>query len=285
MLEKIETALQNVDLEKLLTDYVIPGVTNVAIAIVIFLIGRIVAKSIVALVRRGMRQTKQDEMLIEFVASILGWVLLILVLVVSLSRLGLDTTSFVTILGAAGLAVGLALKDSLGNFAAGVMLILFRPFKAGDFVETAGTAGVVEEVRIFSTEMRTPDNQALTVPNSEIYSGVIKNVTARETRRIDFVFGIGYDDDFRVAKQIIADVFAKEERLLEEPAPFIALGELGDSSLNIFARPWVKTSEYFAVKCDLLEAIKIAFDEAGISIPYPQMDLHVNQIIEATEAS
>ena len=193
-----------------------------------------------------------------------------------LDQLGVPTTSFVTVLGAAGLAVGLALKDSLQNFASGVMIILFRPFKVGDYIEAAGTAGVVEEVRIFSTQMRTPDNRAVVAPNGEIYSGVITNVTAKEKRRIDLVVGIGYDDDLLEAKSILDRIVKADERVLEDPEPLIAVGELGASSVDLLVRPWTKTSDYFATKCDLTEKIKLGLDKAGISIPYPQMNLHLD---------
>ena len=176
------------------------------------------------------------------------------------------------------------MQDILGNFASGVMLILFRPFRTGDFVKVADAEGVVEEIRIFSTTMRSPDNQELIVPNGDIFNGTITNVTARETRRIDLVIGIGYDDDLRKAKEILESVVKSEERVLEEPAPFIAIGELGASSVDIYVRPWTKTSDYFAVKCELTERIKLALDDAGISIPYPQMDLHMDRTDkEATE--
>jgi small conductance mechanosensitive channel len=156
------------------------------------------------------------------------------------------------------------------------MLILFRPFQAGDFVEAGGAEGVVEEIRIFSTQMRTPDNKTVIVPNSDIYSGKIVNVTARDTRRIDLVIGIGYEDDLRLAKQTLQKIVEADERILKDPAPFIAVGELGASSVDILVRPWVQTSDYFATKCDLTELIKLSLDEAGISIPYPQMDVHLD---------
>jgi len=182
--------------------------------------------------------------------------------------------------------VGLALKDSMQNFASGVMLILFRPFKTGDFVEAGGTTGVVEEIRIFSTSMRTPDNRDVTVPNGDIFGGLIINNNARSTRRIDLVIGVGYDDDLKLAKQVLERVVAADERVLDEPATLVAVGELGASSVDILVRPWVKTADYFAAKCELTERIKLALDEAGVSIPYPQMDVHLDpETAETKEAT
>lgn len=265
-----------IDFEQLFVDYVIPYGTNLIFSIVIFLIGSFVAKLIVGGIAKALGKTKLDEMLIRFVSNILRWVFLLIVIVAALDQIGVDTTSFIALLGAAGLAVGLALKDSLQNFASGVMLILFRPFQAGDFVEAGGAEGVVAEIRIFSTQMRTPDNKTVIVPNSDIYSGKIVNVTARDTRRIDLVIGIGYEDDLRLAKQTLQKIVEADEGILKDPAPFIGVGELGASSVDILVRPWVQTSDYFATKCDLTERIKLSLDEAGISIPYPQMDVHLD---------
>jgi len=276
MKEKLNEWWQQVDTGELMEKFIIPWGTNLVFAILIFVIGRMVSKLLVSAVNRLMRRSKMDIMLIEFVVSILGWVLFLVVLVAALDRLGLDTTSLIAVLGAAGLAVGLALKDSLQNFASGVMLILFRPFRVGDLINVAGSEGVVEEVRIFSTLMRTPDNRELTIPNGSIFSDTITNITARENRRIDLVIGVGYDDDLREAKAVLECVIKADERVLEEPAPLVAVGDLGDSCVNILVRPWVKTPDYFATKCTLTEEIKLALDEAGISIPYPQRDLHVD---------
>jgi small conductance mechanosensitive channel len=196
-----------------------------------------------------------------------------------------DTTSLIALLAAAGLAVGLAMKDSLQNFAAGVMLIIFRPFTAGDFVEAGGTAGVVETISIFSTIMRTGDNREVIVPNGAIYNGTITNYSARETRRIDMVFGIGYDDDIRKVKQLLGDILAADERVLKEPAAQVVVGELANSSVNFHVRPWVKSGDYWDVRFDLTERIKLAFDDNGISIPYPQMDVHLNKTPTPTSAT
>lgn len=268
--------LSTIDPEKITVEYVIPWGTNLVFAILIYVIGSFVAKLIVRGITKALDKSDLDEMLIDFITSILRWVLILVVIIAAIDQLGVDTTSFIAILGAAGLAVGLALKDSLQNFASGVMLIVFRPFRAGDFVKVSDAEGVVEEIRIFSTTMRSPDNQELIVPNGDIFNGTITNVTARDTRRIDLVIGISYDDDLRKAKELLEEIIKSEERILSDPEPFIAVGELGASSVDILVRPWTKTSDYFSVKCELTERIKLALDDAGISFPYPQMDVHVD---------
>lgn len=215
-----------------------------------------------------------DPILVNFASSIASGILLVIVLIAALDRLGVDTTSFIAVLGAAGLAVGLALKDSLQNFAAGIMMIIFRPFKLGDFIEAGGVSGVIEKISVFSTIMKTGDNREIIIPNGQIYAGAITNYSARDTRRIDMVFGIGYDDDILKAKQIMEDILAAHELVLDEPAPAVALAELADSSVNFNVRPWVKSGDYWPVRSDLLQKIKLAFDANDISIPYPQMDIH-----------
>ncbi|MCD6533444.1 MAG: mechanosensitive ion channel, partial [Deltaproteobacteria bacterium] len=199
------------------------------------------------------------------------------VIVAALDQLNVNTTSLIALMGAAGLAVGLALQNSLQNFAAGVMLIIFRPFKAGDFVEAGGTMGVIENISIFSTMLKTPDNREVIIPNGSIYGGNITNFSSLPTRRVDLMFGIGYDDDIRKAKDILTEISIADERVLKNPAPQIVVGELGDSSVNFHVRPWVKSSDYWDVYFDLTEKVKLAFDDAGISIPYPQMDVHLDK--------
>ena len=200
------------------------------------------------------------------------------VVLAAIDSLGVNVTSLMAIVAAAGLAIGLALKDSLGNFAAGVMIIIFRPFKIGDFITAGGVSGVVDEIGLFATLMHTGDNQRMIVPNSAIIGGNITNTSALPTRRIDLVFGIGYDDDIAKAKQIIEDLMQKDERILVDPAPSIALGELADSSVNFNVRPWVKSGDYWPVRADMLEKVKLAFDTNGISIPYPQQDVYMRQV-------
>ena len=271
-MDNLETLLD----PDLINTYLIPWGIRIVAALAIFIIGRWIIKMVVGFAGRMMRKAQVDEMLTTFTGNILYTVLLVVVVIAALDQLGIQTTSLLAVFGAAGLAIGLALKDSLANFSSGVMLIIFRPFKVGDFIEAAGIAGVVEEVRIFSTILRTGDNREITIPNSQIYSAPIVNVSARSTRRIDMVFGIGYEDDLRKAKQLIEAAFAADDRILDDPAPGIAVGELADSSVNINARPWVKTADYWAVRSDLLENIKLSFDSNGISIPYPQQDVHMH---------
>ncbi|NOQ93490.1 MAG: mechanosensitive ion channel [Methylophaga sp.] len=247
---------------------------NITFAVAIVIVGRIVVKWLVKLVRKLMVRADLDPILINFASSISNAVLLLFVLIAALNQLGVDTTSFIALLGAAGLAVGLALKDSLQNFAAGVMMIIFRPFKLGDFIEAGGVTGVVEQISVFSTLMRTGDNREIIVPNGQIYAGAITNFSARDTRRIDMVFGIGYDDDMLKAKKIMEDILAAHDLILADPTPAVAVAELADSSVNFNVRPWVNSADYWGVRSDLIEQIKLTFDKEGISIPYPQMDIH-----------
>ena len=217
--------LANLSDPTLIQTMVIPWAIKIGVALAIFIIGRWIAKWITSMVRRVMTKANMDEMLVRFLGNIVYTVLLLAVVMAALDHLGIQTTSLLAVFGAAGLAIGLALKDSLGNFSSGVMLILFRPFKVGDFIEAGGTSGVVEEVRMFATMFRTGDNREVIVPNSQIYGGTITNYSARDTRRIDMVFGIGYGDDMAKAKQIIEDIMKQDERILSAPAPAIALGE------------------------------------------------------------
>jgi small conductance mechanosensitive channel len=268
--------LANLSDPTLIQTMVIPWAIKIGVALAIFILGRWIAKWITSMVRRVMTKANMDDMLVRFLGNIVYTVLLLAVVMAALDHLGIQTTSLLAVFGAAGLAIGLALKDSLGNFSSGVMLILFRPFKVGDFIEAGGTSGVVEEVRMFATMFRTGDNREVIVPNSQIYGGTIINYSARATRRIDMVFGIGYNDDMAKAKQIIEDIMKQDERILADPAPAIALGELGDNSVNFNVRPWVNSGDYWPVRADLLEKVKLAFDANGISIPYPQRDVHIH---------
>ncbi|HKI61010.1 MAG TPA: mechanosensitive ion channel domain-containing protein [Mariprofundaceae bacterium] len=268
--------LDSVDIQGLLTDYVIPWSINIGLALAIFIVGRLVAGVVTRFAARLLEKAGTDKMLVGFVSSILNAVLLLFVVIASLDKLGVDTTSFIALIGAAGLAVGLALQGSMQNFASGVLLIIFHPFKVGDFIEAGGTAGVVEQIGIFSTTMKTGDNRIVIVPNGAIYGGNITNNSAREHRRIDLIFGIGYGDDIKKTKEILQSILAADERILEEPEATVVVGELADSSVNFYVRPWVKSSDFWTVRCDITEKVKLAFDEAGISIPFPQMDVHIN---------
>ncbi|MGI9257855.1 MAG: mechanosensitive ion channel family protein [Gammaproteobacteria bacterium] len=244
-------------------------------AILIFVIGRWIAKALAAWFRRTAKQADADPTLIRFLTSLIYIILMVLVVLTALSSLGINTTNFLAVFGAAGLAIGLALKDSLSNFAAGVMLVFFRPFKAGDYIEAAGIAGSVQSIRIFNTVLKTPDNRVITVPNSLVYADPITNYSAEDKRRIDLVIGVGYDDDIPRAKALIQGVLSQEDRILDDPAPALLLLELGESSVDIAVRPWVEAADYWAVRGDLLERIKQALEGAGLSIPYPQRDLHI----------
>lgn len=264
-------------LQSIQNDYVVPWAINIVMALAVFIVGRIIIGILVGLVRKVLMKSRMDNMLVNFIASIMSALLLLFVVVASLDQLGVDTSSLIAIVGAAGLAIGLSLQDSLKNFAAGVLLVIFRPFREGDFVEAGGVAGVVESITIFNTVMRTGDNREVVVPNGPIYGGVITNFSKRDTRRIDMVFGIGYDADLLKAKQLLLDILAEDERILKDPAPVVAVSELADSSVNFVVRPWVKTPDYWNVLWDTTEKVKLRFDAAGISIPFPQMDVHLHR--------
>jgi len=244
-------------------------------AILIFVIGKWLSRHVTDLFTIVLERHKTEVTLVNFLKNIVYYALLVAVSIAALGQLGINTTSFLTVVGAAGLAIGLALKDSLGNFSAGVLLILFRPFKVGDFVMAGGVSGTVRQISIFNTELATPDNQQVLVPNSAIMSNVITNVNANPTRRIDLSIGIGYGDSMQKAKDVLACIIAEESRILAEPAPAIAVAELAASSVNLVVRPWVKTEDYWAVRLDLTEKIKAEFDREGISIPFPQQDVHL----------
>lgn len=268
-------SLNHIDIGNLISTYVIPWSINIFTALAIFIIGRIIIKIVVNLLGKVLSRTKIDAILADFIKSMTNAILLAFVAIAALNQLGVDTTSMVAILAAAGLAIGLSLQESLQNFAAGIMLLLFKPFKADDFVDAGGCSGFIEKVNIFTTTMRTADNKEVIVPNGAIYGGNIINYSSRETRRIDMVFGISYDDDIKKAKQILEKTVNADERVLKQPEAIIAVSELGESSVNFVVRPWVKSADYWDVRFELIENIKLAFDENNISIPYPQLDLHV----------
>ena len=247
-------------------------------ALAILVLGYLAARLLKGGLRRVLLRTRLDATLASFLTQIAYVLVLVVVVIATLDKLGVDTTSLAAVMAAAGLAIGLALQGSLSNFAAGVMIIGFRPFKAGDYVEAGGTDGVVEEVTVFFTRLRTGDNKQIVVPNSEITDGIITNYSAKETRRIDLVVGIGYGDDIRRAKELLERLVTEDDRVHAEPAPQIAVSELADSSVNLVVRPWVKSEDYWPVRFDLTERIKMELDAAGISIPYPQRDVHLRQV-------
>jgi small conductance mechanosensitive channel len=276
-MEESLTLMSASDIERYINEYAIPWGINIAMAVAIYVIGRLVVGLLLSVFRRVMAKSKYDAMLVDFLESIISALLMLFVIVASLDQLGVDTTSLVAILGAAGLAIGLSLQDSLKNFAAGVMLLVFKPFKSGDFVEAAGTSGTVKKIGIFTSTMTTPDNKEIIVPNGAIYAGNITNYSAKETRRVDMVVGIGYDADLKKAKTILREMLEADERVLADPAPTVAVAELADSSVNFVERPWVKAADFWGVKFDFTEAVKLRFDEEGISIPFPQMDVHLHK--------
>lgn len=261
--------------QELLTTYAIPWGINLIAAIAVFLVGRFIASLLVKGSRRLMTKMAMDAALTSFLASILNAILYVVIIIAALEQLGVNTTSVLAVFAAAGLAVGLALKDSLSNFSAGVMLIIFRPFKLGDFVEAAGVSGVVKSIQIFNTVIHTGDNREIVIPNAQIYGGTIVNFTTCENRRIDLVIGIGYSDNIKQAREILQSILAAHPLVLTDPAPGVAVANLGESSVDLNVRPWVKNSDYWGVRAELLETIKTEFDAQGISIPFPQRDVHL----------
>ncbi len=247
-------------------------------ALIIFIVGKWVAKWLQGLVVKLMHKSNIDTTLVSFVQSIVYILLMIVVILAALNALGVNTTSFAAILAAAGLAIGLALQGTLGNIGSGILIISFRPFNVGDVVTVGGETGTVAAISMFATILHTPDNKVVTIPNTSVTGGNITNFSARDTRRLDLTFGIGYDDDLKLAKSVLEDIIKADERVLADPAPFVGVKELGDSSVNFAFRPWVKSEEYWDVYFDMMEKVKLTFDEKGISIPYPQMDIHLNKI-------
>jgi len=248
---------------------------QVIAAIVILVVGRWLAKLISKLIAKAMKRAKIDDILTNFVKNLSYVALLVFVVIAAMNKLGIDTTSFAVVVGAAGLAIGFALQGSLANFAAGIMLIIFKPFKVGDFVELAGKKGTVKEIQIFNTILNSPDNVRVIIPSGQVTGSNIMNFTVNGTRRVDLVVGVSYDDDLKKAKQVIEHVLAEDNRILADPPTTVAVSELGDSSVNFVVRPWVKTADYWNVYFNITENVKIALDKNGITIPYPQRDIHM----------
>ncbi len=244
-------------------------------ALVILIVGRIVAMLARKLSRSVLARSKVDETIVSFVSNVVYFGVLAFVVIAILAKLGFQTASMVAVIGAAGLAIGLAMQGSLANFAAGVLIILFKPFKVGDFIEGGGATGIIEDISIFTTEMRSPDNKLIIVPNAGMTSNNIVNYSAKPTRRVDMVFGVGYGEKLPKVKAIIEEILAADERILADPAPVVAVLSLGDSSVDFAVRPWVKTADYWDVYFDLNMKIKMRFDQEGIAIPFPQRDVHL----------
>jgi small conductance mechanosensitive channel len=243
-------------------------------SLLIFYIGKKVAIFLTKIVKTSMEKSKIDETIVKFIGNVVYSGLLLFIILAALSNLGVNTTSFIAVLGAAGLAVGLAFQGTLSNIGAGVLLIFFRPFKIGDLITAAGETGIVEEINLFSVLLKTLDNKQIIIPNSSVIGGNIVNFSAKETRRVDLTFGIGYDDDLKLAKATLEEIVNSDEKVLKDPAPFVAVSELADSSVNFTVRVWVKTADYWDVYFGTIEKVKLVFDEKGISIPYPQLDVH-----------
>ncbi|NOQ80449.1 MAG: mechanosensitive ion channel [Gammaproteobacteria bacterium] len=248
---------------------------KVLAAIAIFFIGKIVANWVKRIVTKVMTKGNVDPLIIGFTSSIAYMAMMVFVVVATLGQIGIQTTSFIAVLGAAGLAIGLALQGSLANFAAGFLLIIFRPFREGDFIEAAGVTGKVDLIQIFTTTLKTPDNKIIIIPNAKLGSDNIINYSAQKTRRVDMVVGVSYDADLKEVRNILEDIVSKDERILKDPEHLIAVGELADNSVNFFVRVWVESSDYWSVFYDANETVKLRLDEAGIGIPYPQRDVHL----------
>jgi small conductance mechanosensitive channel len=248
---------------------------KILVALVIFYAGRTVARMLTKTLHKIMQKQEVDKILETFVCNLVYWLIMLFVIIASINHIGVETTSLIAVMGAAGLAIGLALQGSLSNFAAGVLIVIFRPYRVGDYVEAAGVAGTIMQVQILTTMMKTPDNKEIIVPNSQIMGSIIINYSANETRRVDMTIGVSYGDDLDKVRKTIQELVTADERILKDPACLIAVSELADSSVNFTVRPWVSTADYWAVKFELTEAIKKRFDQEGISIPFPQRDVHV----------
>ncbi len=248
---------------------------KLVVAIVILIVGKIVANSAAGLMGKGMQRRGTDGAVISFLGAVVKSVIFIAALLMALSQVGVETTSFIAILGAAGLAIGLSLQGSLSNIASGVLIIMFRPFKAGEYVEAGGVAGTVQEVNIFQTILTSPDNKVVFVPNAQITGSPITNYSRKDTRRVDLLIGVSYDADLHQTKEVLEGVLKAEARLLKDPAWNVQVHALNSSSVDFIVRPWVNSTDYWPVYWDLMREIKIALDKAGIGIPYPQMDVHM----------
>ena len=273
-MEAINKFIEDANIIELLTS----GLINLVIALIIFVVGKWIANAVQNTLEKLLRKREVDEVLVDFLGNIVFALILVIAVVAAFDRLGIPATSFMAIIGAAGLAIGLALKDSLSNFASGVMLVLFRPFTKGDFIEAGGITGTVDEIRLVSTTLTTPDNKLITVPNSMMYTNAITNFSAKETRRLDMVFGVGYDDDLKVAAGVLNKICSEHPKVLSEPETGIFISNLGDSSVDFSVRPWVKGEDYWGVRAEILETAKVELEAAGCNIPYPQTDVHLHQV-------
>jgi len=273
-------ALQGADVNKIIeflqTDGLAFGI-DLLLALVIFFVGRFAIRMVVRALAKTMQKNGVEKTLETFICNLVSMALLVVVVIAAIGQVGIQTTSFIAIFGAAGLAVGLALQGSLSNFASGVLIVLFRPYKVGDFVEAAGISGSVDQVQILTTVLKTGDNKQVIVPNSQIMNSIITNYSAHDTRRLDMVVGVSYEDDLDKVRKTLEEIIAADDRILKDPAPNIAVAELADSSVNFIVRPWCATSDYWPLMWDLTETIKKRFDQEGISFPFPQQDVHLHK--------
>lgn len=253
----------------------VPFLANILAAVIIYVVGKWAAQLLSNITRGLMKKAKVEEALIGFTADLVKYAILIFAILAAIGKLGVQTTSFIAVLGAAGLAVGMALQGTLSNFAAGIMILFFRPFKLGDAIEAAGTTGTIKEIQIFNTIITSADNCKIIVPNAQITSGIITNFSAIEQRRIDLVFSVSYSDNLQTAKKVLVDLVNSDPRILKDPASVIAVLELAENSVNLVCRPWVKPADYWNVRFDLVEKGKMALEKAGCTIPFPQRDVHV----------
>ncbi|MDA9101071.1 mechanosensitive ion channel [Omnitrophica bacterium] len=266
-----------------ISEYIATYGLSILAALIIFIVGKWLARVVSDLIEKGMVRAKTDATLSKFAKDLSYVIFMTFVFIAVLAKLGIQTASFIAVMGAAGLAIGLSLQGSLANFASGVMILLFRPYKVGDFIKAAGTMGTVKGVQIFNTILSSPDNVHIIVPNSQVTGGTITNYSTNSTRRVDLTAGISYGDDIKKAKEILQGILAKDPMVLKEPAPVVAVQELGDSSVNFVVRPWVKSSDYWAAYFGITEKMKLELDRGGITIPFPQRDLHVYS--EATQTA
>lgn len=250
------------------------------IALFILVIGRQVVKILIKVISSALERSNTEDTVRIFVTNLLNTLLMIVVFIAAINQLGIQTTSIIAVLGAAGLAIGLALQGSLSNFAAGILIVIYRPYKVGDYIQADNHLGTVDDIQIFSTVLKTPDNKLVIVPNGSIMNGSIVNFSNQDKRRVDIIASCSYEDDIDKVKSVLADILSKDDRILSEPMPRIAVSELADSSVNLIVRPWVKNSDYIDVYYSLLEEIKKRFDQEGISIPYPQSDVHIHNHTE-----
>ena len=273
-MEAVKEFITDANIIEILTN----GVINLVIAALIFLVGKWIARMVQNALEKLLRLRKVDEVLVDFLGNITYALVIIVAVVAAFDQLGIPATSFMAIIGAAGLAIGLALKDSLSNFASGVMLVLFRPFTKGDFIDAGGVTGTVDEIRLVSTTLTTPDNKLITVPNAMMYTSAITNFSAKDTRRVDMVIGVGYNDDLKVAAAVLNRICSEHPKVLKDPGTNIFINNLGDSSVDFVVRPWAKSEDYWGVLADILETAKVELEAAGCNIPYPQTDVHLHQV-------